>query len=107
LGVDEKYTTQYELLLGKIPILDDNQEYNIYYYQGLYYLSCLQNKKIVYFTKDVYPDELEEICISKLDREMISSWINTNDIDIIIDDDNLEYRYSFTREQVRAFRERV
>ena len=105
MGVDEKYTTQYELLIGKIPVLDNNREYDIYYYQGLYYISCLQKKTIVYFTKDVFPMELEAICLTKLDCEMISCWINSNGIDLIINDEDLEYSFSFTRDQVKEFRE--
>ena len=49
--------------------------------------------------------ELEAICLTKLDCEMISCWINSNGIDLIINDEDLEYSFSFTRDQVKEFRE--
>jgi len=103
LGINEKYTTQYELIIGKIPIFDESKDTDLFYYQGSHYLINLQDRTFILFRDYVDPSELDNICITKLDRKMVSTWINSTPIDELLYDDTQKYSFSFSDEDYKNF----
>jgi hypothetical protein len=115
LGIDEKYDTSYEIILGKIP--DTNSEYiSIDYYRGLYFIVNFWEMKFGKFGNygddnnilfNSYNYDLRTAFSNDLDRFVISKWLSSigNNIDDIIYGSKSNHEYSITKEEHNKFLE--
>lgn len=106
MGRGKEYDTQHEIILGRIPVLDQKREWDIYYYQDRYFICDLNSRTFDLFTKETSPGDFEYVIKSKLDREMLSNWINSIDLDKVLFEEDMTYGYLMSDSEFRKFIDR-
>ena len=100
LGVDGKYDTNYELMIGKIPSYKNNSYYNVDYFRDAYFIVNLNKNKSAVFKPPVYEGDIEDIFITRYDAFRIAKWINSIvKIDDFIYSDSRDYKTFITPEE--------
>jgi len=103
LGIEDDYNTQHELLISKIPLIDENINTGILYFQDRYIVSDLNSRKFSIITNECFPSDFEDTIYSSFDRELIAKWLRNSKIDEIINSDIDFYYCSFTRDEHKDF----
>ena len=108
LGVEDDYITQYELLISKIPMINDQQKYGIYHFQDRYVVSNLNNKAFDIIRQDCHPGDLRHAIDNAYDRHLVAKWLRNANIDDIIYSDQDVYFSSFaTKKEEQEFNLRM
>ena len=111
MGIDDKYDTHYELIVGEIPQCENNDGNKVNSYRGSYFIVNLHNKKIEFFSKEAksnrvscFPTDIEHAFELGLDRCRICEWLSQiDDIDNFIRDANQDYTFSITEQEQRDY----
>jgi len=111
LGIDNKYDTRFELIIGKIPKNNDNKGHQVDYYRGTYYIVNLHENKIEFFQKknnskqvSCYPSDIEYAFSSKFDNYRICKWlISIDDFDTLLYNDEHNHKFSLSPEEYESY----
>lgn len=78
IGVGSIKDSRYELLLGKLPLREKNEDfYNLNYWKNQYIIVNLNARKAETFQIPCHESDFEEAFDSERDRYIISEWINS------------------------------
>lgn len=77
IGVGSCIDTKHEILLGKLPVRKESEDfYNINYWKNAYIIVNLNDKKSEIFNVLCHESDFEEAFRGSRDRYIISEWIN-------------------------------
>ncbi len=100
LGMDSKFDTHYELMIGKIPKDKDDDYNNVSYYKGSYFIMNFHEKKFDIFNLPCFPLDIDMAFSNDFDRFRIAEWITSiNNLDDFIYDKKDNINYSITKEK--------
>lgn len=112
LGIDNKPDTRYELMIGKIPNNNNNDNgKNVDYFRNTYFIADLNNHTIEHFLKstvsdrvDCFPSDIEAAFPNIIDCYRIAKWLESiENIDDFIYNDLHNYIFSITSQEEQAF----
>jgi len=105
IGVEDFLDTQYEILLGKLPIGNKNNCSRLDYWRGTYLIMELNRRKADVFGLPCHWTDFEDICVTKRDAYIVSSWINEmgKGIDDVIYAKEEELSKSLSKEEYSKF----
>lgn len=111
LEFDNISDTHCELMVGKIPLHDNDNGKNVNYYRGTYFIINLHNNKIEFFSKThnsdkahCFPSDIEYAFDNRIDCYRICKWLTEiENIDNFIYDDKHNYTFSITEEERRNY----
>lgn len=99
LGEMDDYSTQYELLISKIPLIDESKEYGILYFQNRYVVCNLNSRGFSIIQNDCHPSDFETAIRGYWGQFLVAKWLRNSDINEIINSDTDFYYCSFTKEE--------
>ena len=106
LGEIDDYSTQYELLISKIPLIDKSKTNGILYFQDRYVVCDLNSRGFSIIQPQCFPSDFETSIWGRWGQYLVSKWLRNSNIDEIINSDTDFYYCSFTKEELEDFLER-
>jgi hypothetical protein len=105
IGVGRKADTGYELMIGKTPSSEKDDDYSgINYWKGNYFIANWNEKKMDTFPLPVFQSDLEHVFSFKRDAYIITKWINSiKNIDDLIYGENENHLMFISNEEYHEF----
>lgn len=100
IGVGDSPDTHYELIVGKIPMRSQDEDYfGLNYYKGSNYIVNLNEKTFDTFPVPCYPSDLEHLFRFNRDAKIISEWINRINLEDLVYGSEVNYQSTITYEE--------
>lgn len=106
IGDRGSLTTQYEVIIGKIPQTKGIEDYStgINYWRGIYFIMNMNERKFETFHIPCYQSDIEVAFPGKYGAYCIAKWINSiKDIDDVIYGVETDFDYCLNEEEYQEF----
>lgn len=103
VGVENRNDSAYELMIGRIAKNNSDDFYGINYYRNTYYIVNLNGKTFDTFPIPCYSSDLEHVFRSTRDRHIISKWLSSIDMDMLLQEEEINYAQSISFNEFMQF----